>query len=588
MQDIIEQYFSTFQSQSQSAALAEIQKHRLNGRIFIALELIKAYGQSNKLSDDLASLEKMLVKDTNIPQSLIEHWEKNKNNRKLYPQGILGIREGVQSLASLQGSVRKKLELFLKTPVDFACELSLIVRDDFNSYLAIKELIRNRQKNSLQPSGDDITAVEIVCEIYDESSDSGSSRFLKLLSTSQPWQVARILRTQKLKKTTSYIKNIAHKVITKGISPAILTDLQKVNLLVISYPALSHDDYKKLCISIEPTAPTDGIHSAEKWRKTWIRAAFSGMSGPLSKSAITPPPKLRIALCVSGQLRGFKDAFATWSNFGLHDHDIDTYVHTWKNVGVRFPDPKWRPHVERRFQDQNFITKYIKLCDNHGIDEIKRLYPSIFSTETGDHIANHTTLQKIYGETSKILIDDESDPKFARMANQDKMYYKIMECFKLAQKSGKEYDLIIRIRPDFKVGPHTKINWHDIYKACQTHKVVFSETAPLLKENIFIGDQLGIATYEVAKTYSECYKFHDQAREENILGIPATRLGHTSLAWTLLLHGIKSQELPHAQWGGLSDVQKLDNKQIRILLEKDIGENSENFIHQELLSSLAI
>ena len=42
---------------------------------------------------------------------------------------------------------------------------------------------------------------------------------------------------------------------------------------------------------------------------------------------------LRVALCVSGQLRGYKEAFPSWPSLGLDDHQVTTFVHTWQSVG---------------------------------------------------------------------------------------------------------------------------------------------------------------------------------------------------------------------------------------------------------------
>ena len=586
MQDTLDKHFSDFKSQPHDLAVAEIKRQRLNGRFTIALELIKDYKEGNGANNELELLEKSLIKDSNNQQAQLHHWMENGSNDALYPKGVLGTREGVQSLVALQNTVMRGVDSLFRTPIDFACELSLIVRDDFQCYLALKEIIQYKisRFNGKPPS--DLISVELICELYDEQADIGSSRFLSLLSIAQPWQLARILRTQKLKKTSIFITNLARKIINNTIDYRELSDLQKANLIAISYPVLPHAEYRQLCASMAADAANYNLETAAGWTKTWVTAALNGAEGKLNTSSPGTPKKLNIALCVSGQLRGFRNAHSTWKNLGLENHNVDTYVHTWKNIGVRFPDPNWRPHVERRFKDQKFITSYIKLCANYGIQEIQKLYPSIFSTDTGDYVASEEMLKEVYGENCTVKIDDETDQKFSAFSNQDKMYYKIMECFKLATRPNKHYDLVIKIRPDILIGEGTTIDWENVYKSCYNDNIVFSETPPLLKENIFIGDQIGISTLDIGKTYSECYLYHEHAKNQKILGVPGVRTGHYTLAWTLLLNGIKSEQLKSVKWGGLSDVQKLDNEQILDLIERDIGSNSSNFIHQDLLAAL--
>ena len=49
--------------------------------------------------------------------------------------------------------------------------------------------------------------------------------------------------------------------------------------------------------------------------------------------------KARVALCVSGQLRGHEQAFESWKRALLPSAEFDIYVHTWKDVGRSSPKP---------------------------------------------------------------------------------------------------------------------------------------------------------------------------------------------------------------------------------------------------------
>lgn len=581
-----DQYFSEFNKRPLDYIVTELQKHKLAGRPGTALELLRNYKRTTPTTPELDLLEKLLIKDLNEPSHLFNHWRDHQQDSALYPKGILGLREAVQSISAMQGKLLDALSSIILSPIDVACELSLMVRDDFTNYLALRETIRHSLPALQQIAQCDLIAIELICEIYDEAADHDSARLMGLLAVTQPWQTARIMRTQRLNKTSTFIKGLASRVISGQVNAREFSGLQKTNLLASSYPVLSHSAYRQLCHSLAITLTTSEFADAAGWDLTWSRAAVNGSWPPRPRIQSSKPTTLNIALCVSGQLRGYKEAYATWKHLGLDAHKVDTFVHTWKNIGVRFPDPKWRMHVERRFDDSSFVTKYIQICESYGLDEIRNLYPSLFSTETAGYSSDENTLRGVYGEGANIVIDDESGEQFSQLSNQDKMYYKIKKCFEMVRSDGTDYDLVIRIRPDIKFSEGTSIDWISVHEQCLAENLVFCESRPLLKENVYMGDQIGVSTMEAASIYSNCYDFHDEAKAKKMTGVPVTRLGHTSLAWSLLIHGIKVDQLKPVKWGGLSDVQKLNNAQIREILEHDIGARSNSWIHQELISSL--
>ena len=587
MQDIIGNYFIDISSKTPELIIAEAKQQRLNGRFNIALEIVQNLKETAGFSEEFALLEKSLIKDIN-QQKYLEHWISNRSNGDLYPKGIHGVREGLSSVISLQKSLISGLKELMHDAINFSCEISIIARDDYPQYLTLREILKcSLQELDLKKQTNHV-AIDLVCESYKAELDPDYIQILRLLKEAHPWQIARILRPQKLRANLEIIKNITDAVISNKINCNELDDLQKTNLLAISYTVISNEKYRLLCSALAATIKDQDTSNFTGWKKTWSL----GSTAP--QPAITSAPeenirnrKLNIAVCVSGQLRGFKEANLTWDRLGLSNHNTDFYIHTWKNVGVRFPDPTWRPHVERRFNDKNFVSAYISMCAKYGVSTVTELYPSIFSTSSGDFIATPTSIKDAYGPRCVVAIDDDLDDRFVAMANQDKMYYKIRECFKLAESSEKQYDLVIRIRPDLKINEGTSVDWHDVYEKCSRDNIVYSEAPPLLKENIFVGDQFGASTFELSKIYANTFDFHDFAKEHKILGIPSVRGGHTTLAWSLLSHGIKNEQLKQIKWGGLSDIQKLDSSQIRDLLEKDIGLKGSNFIHQEFLSSLS-
>ncbi|WP_367239023.1 hypothetical protein AB1H94_17025 [Pseudomonas fulva] len=586
MQDHIDNLFASISCKSKDQILNEIKYQRSKGRFGIALEIIRNNRVKISDSKELAIIEHSLIKELSDSQSQIDFWKENRENRSLFANPILSAREGVNSLLSVQRSLISVLNELITDPVNFACEISLIVRDDYNAYLALRKMLSSSLHSINDKHGEQMhVAIRLICEMYVPDQDEGYEELLCLMEDAQPWQMARIFRSQKLPANIRITKKLADDIISLNIHPSKLSDLQKTNLLALSYTVLSNEKYRLLCSTLLSYGEM-GKNPVKGWKRTWSESSKSALILKKLPNGFRER-KLKIAVCVSGQLRGFKRAKLTWDRLGLEGHDTDYYVHTWKNIGVRFPDPTWRPHVERRFQDKKFVDTYINICEKYGVSKLADMYPRLFSTDGDDFIATMESLKQIYGWDSTIVIDDEQESKFSLFKNPDKMYYKMMESFRLAQESGKDYDLFIRIRPDLKFNEGTKVDWHDVYEKCALDNVVYTETPPQLKENIFVGDQFAVTTFEIGKIYSESYNFHLLAKEERIAGVPGVRTGHHTLAWNLMVNGIKTDQLTNVKWGGLSDLQKLDNKAIRSLIDNNHVSESESFIHSTLLNSLA-
>ena len=61
--------------------------------------------------------------------------------------------------------------------------------------------------------------------------------------------------------------------------------------------------------------------------------AAKNMAGRRLKFVTPSRRKIRIAVCVSGQLRGYAKAFPTWKDTLLQHVDYDLFVHSWARVG---------------------------------------------------------------------------------------------------------------------------------------------------------------------------------------------------------------------------------------------------------------
>ena len=185
MQDSIDNYFCEVSSKPQELIISEIKQQRLNGRFNIALEIIQKLKETTGNNEELALLEKLLIKDINDQQKYLAHWISNRSNPDLYPKGIHGIREGLSSVISLQKSFISGIKELLSDPINFACEISIVARDDYPQYLTIREILKANLPE-LSIANQNYVAIELVCESYRVESDENYARFLNLMKATKP------------------------------------------------------------------------------------------------------------------------------------------------------------------------------------------------------------------------------------------------------------------------------------------------------------------------------------------------------------------------------------------------------------------
>lgn len=286
--------------------------------------------------------------------------------------------------------------------------------------------------------------------------------------------------------------------------------------------------------------------------------------------SITSHKKLKIAICISGQLRGYEKAFETWKKSFLVGVDYDIYVHSWKDVGGTNANPvrKFLP-----FESESFNEAYREYCMVLGFENIKKEYPTLF--EFLKHSAQVTEPEiKLFYGAKNVILEDESNVMFDGYTNSDKMHYKIDACHKLMRSSNINYDLAIRIRPDFSVS-FVAFNWVDILDYCRTEPVIFAD-CPLGTQYMtcMMGDQFAVSTPDTLDIYANTWDIYPKISHQKLLGCNNNFVGHASIAITCWIHKIKIQKLPFKQ-GGLLNSTAMSKKMISKALSIDsAGRNS--------------
>lgn len=302
--------------------------------------------------------------------------------------------------------------------------------------------------------------------------------------------------------------------------------------------------------------------------------------------------RLKIAVCVSGQLRGFREAVRSWDLLGTQDHDVDTYVHTWKVIGRRFPDGG---QAHRVFAG-NFLSVYKKVYFELSRSGIETLYPHFSKLFAGAEEVTVDDLRETY-KTEKIVIEDDRAPEFQHLDTVTKMHYKIERCFSLVKESSNKYDLILRIRPDLLVEGQKLLDLQALQLRSEESRIIFANFRPLISAGIvswrigaclpmMIGDLFALGAPALMDSYGSVYTDNIRAIKSGTFGIPNGFLAHTSLALLLMRDGIFVDDVPGLRMVDFCEPSPIPASALREALEKDVSLRQQNGFDSALFAAL--
>lgn len=278
--------------------------------------------------------------------------------------------------------------------------------------------------------------------------------------------------------------------------------------------------------------------------------------------------RLKIALCISGQLRGYRRAFKTWDKFDFNSHDVDTYCCVWSRVGRR---EIGRTHIDRVFY-KNFSQEFVAYTEGkapHLIsDEFRELYSFFEHSEFVD--AKH--IEGFYNAKNVRVLDDEH---YHRESNMFKMHFMIENCWQLIDKP-EDYDLVVRIRPD-KVLTDFNCSWEDVLETVKKRSLITDEYAMIHPTvGLVIGDQFAVSTTEIMEKYSNTF-----SNVVNGLGVYSQKKyagfrPHMSLYLSMLEDSIGICDASDTiVFGDLVDPDRIENEKLLQIMETDFHEKPE-------------
>ena len=290
--------------------------------------------------------------------------------------------------------------------------------------------------------------------------------------------------------------------------------------------------------------------------------------------------KPRVALCVSGQLRGYERAFETWKRALLPFAEFDIHVHSWKNVGRSDPKPN---RGTLPFEGRAFCAEWRRICRQEGLASMRRRQPHLFVALDNDTVTDEAHVQGVYNARS-VVVEDETETRFDGFSNQDKMLYKINGASELARTSGRDYDLEMRLRPDIAL-TLPAFFWSGVRKTCAARPLVLVDIGfGINYRALFMGDQMALGAPESMWFYTSTWCRYGALGELDLPGVPSKLTGHVSLSQTCWYSGLELQSLPYAR-SGLMDMRPLRKPAVLQALQADAADRNDAIDHA-LLSAI--
>lgn len=288
----------------------------------------------------------------------------------------------------------------------------------------------------------------------------------------------------------------------------------------------------------------------------------------------------RVAVCVSGQLRGYQQAWPTWTRHLLNGVEPVLFVHTWSRVGNSDPSPH---RASLPFEGRAFQDTWRRVGLRESMPAMEARYPSLFQALVRTASVSADEIQALYN-ARRVAVDDESLDRFREWSNQDKMHYKIETCFRFLDSETDAFDLVLRIRPDLPVR-RKAFNWRDLAQRCHDSPIIFTEREYGQQYgHLMIGDQFAVGSPSTMRAYCEAWSDAPRLWKAGALSTHCPFVGHVTLAESCWLAGIEVRRVP-LSFGTLRDMSPLGRQVIRQSLLNDARDRMDR-VDIELLEAV--
>jgi hypothetical protein len=345
------------------------------------------------------------------------------------------------------------------------------------------------------------------------------------------------------------------------------------------------DQHGQLCqalaapdTSSAPDTPVGAVYHAAAAYRQWIPA-----SPPLQGR------RLRIALCVFGQLRHFQAARPSWNALRLDTHDVQVFVHTWRNTGMRIPDVSTGAGTDRVFGHAPFAQAYKRAAALYGIPALYERCRTLHAALDCGRTVSDEELRTVYGAQARCVIEDDPGDTFGPdPANQRRMFRKMHGAVQLMRGSGQAFDLCILIRPDLLLKPIGEgADLMAMATAAAQGSVVFNDCL-ITTGNIYLDDTMAIGRPDVMEAFVDVESFTQEAAVGKHWNAPTSLRAHRSIAHNAFVRGLRPVYQLGFRKAGLASAVCLSREQIQAALLAEMPHGAVSDLDRLLLSSLEV
>lgn len=195
----------------------------------------------------------------------------------------------------------------------------------------------------------------------------------------------------------------------------------------------------------------------------------------------------KVALFITGQLRGFETAIPRMKAKFAHLGEIDAYISTWDEVGyTRFNLQNAYRIFDKTTSD--FIIEHKDTLDLSKFDE--EIYRHTAQLYSADNLKNKLQEELTWCKNVLINMKNYQEYPYNKMSNSEKMYYHNSYWIEtLGREHFEQYDIVIRIRPDYFFKDNTAI---EVSQLSNTHILADTDNYLVQEWGFGMGDQVWI------------------------------------------------------------------------------------------------
>lgn len=257
---------------------------------------------------------------------------------------------------------------------------------------------------------------------------------------------------------------------------------------------------------------------------------------------------LKVAICVSGQVRDFESTWEKSIANIFHDVEYDVYLDVWDKRGTTTAiDRVFPKHFLQYLIGETPANKYEPA-------DLRSKFPVLFRSIFENTGLELSALEKVFSpvqintevafeslSTEKRILDVRYPENLKKSNPRDfnclPMFYKMYKCNKAVSESGKSYDFVARVRPDLYCEDKIYIPWAEIGDSLLVRDTHSSN---------HVDDQFAIAKPEVMDIYSSTWKYLTEYWDAKSVRTNTSVSGFL-LAHHLDIHNVKIMRQPWSQ-----------------------------------------